>query len=287
MIKNKVMIALLLAMLAGITLIPSVSASENNEINAEVNMDDALTTEEKIISSIPSNQNSVENITKAKELLEKVKAQNLQEISDSVNKSTSGTQIKSATTVTLGTDKTLTTADIGNSGTSTSGAVPNFKDADYSTSYRRARASVLIGPGGYGTGGAWAWVGKSIYVSGSGSRSANIRMAGNIKGETSAFAGGQSNTDINLIVKDTTTGTSYTTSIYSQSAGGVGDYIVDESFNDGISVTLQAGHYYNIYVSVDGSTAVYYAGEAGSDFGPGDGDDGGQKVSYSSIVIDF
>ena len=114
MIKNKVMIALLLAMLAGITLIPSVSASENNEINAEVNMDDALTTEEKIISSIPSNQNSVENITKAKELLEKVKAQNIQEISDSVNKSTSGTQIKSATTVTLGTDKTLTTADIGN-----------------------------------------------------------------------------------------------------------------------------------------------------------------------------
>lgn len=191
-------------------------------------------------------------------------------------------------TVSLGSDKTFSTADVGASGTSwNSGAAPNYRGANYYKSSRQAKETILIGPGGVGSGGAWAWIGQSIYVSGSGSRSANIRMAGHIKGETSAFAGGQSNTNINLVVKDCTTGTSYSIPIYSQSAGGLGDYVVNQNFNNGISVTLQAGHYYNIYATIDGSGAIYGAGEAGSDFGPWDGDDGGQEVSYSSIVIDF
>jgi hypothetical protein len=58
--------------------------------------------------------------------------QNLKEISDSVNKSTSGIQIMSIITVSLGSDKTFSTADVGASGTSwNSGAAPNYRGANY------------------------------------------------------------------------------------------------------------------------------------------------------------
>lgn len=124
-------------------------------------------------------------------------------------------------------------------------------------------------------------------MSGSGSRAANIRMAGHVYGLTSAGAGGSSSTNVCLVVKDTTTGTSYSTTIYSQSCGGVGWYEYNQNFNKGISVTLQAGHSYQVYLQVDGSASVYAIGEAGSGFGPLDGDNDGKCVTYSSVIIDF
>ncbi|MDD2613711.1 MAG: hypothetical protein PHH67_00055 [Methanosarcina sp.] len=274
----------LVIFLVGMAFVPTASAIDT-KLSEEKSTKSIYCAENEIISKLSSNQTSSENSKKAEELINKIKAQNEQEISDSVNKSTSE-QISILSTVTLGTDATFTNADCGDSGTSSWGAAPCLKGSDYIKSSRRAREAVLTGPGGYGGGGAWAWVGKSFYVSGSGSQSANIRMTGYLYGLTSAAAGGSSSSDVDLVLKDSTTGTSYSTSIYSVSCGGLGWENVDQSFNKGLSVTLQGGHSYIAYLKVAGSASTYGIGEAGSDFGPGDGDDEGY-VSYSSIIVDF
>jgi hypothetical protein len=287
--KYRVQAFFLIMLLVCIVSMPISCAADNKVDTAENNTSNNFLAEKNLINNISSSQSLInpENVKKAEELRDKIRAKSLQEISDSVNESINTKQLQTLSTVTLGRDATFTNADCGNSGTSYSGITPNCKGADYSKSYRRARESILIGCPGYSQGSAWAWVGKSFSVSGSGSRSANIRMAGHIYGLTSAAAGGASSTNIDLIVKDTTTGTSYSTTIYSKSCGGVGWYECNQNFNKGVSVTLQAGHSYKVYMRIDGSTSAYAVAEAGSDFGPFDGDDEGECVKYSSIVVDF
>lgn len=144
----------------------------------------------------------------------------------------------------------------------------------------------VVGPGGWGGAGAWAWVGKQFYVSGSGSRSANIYMIGHMWGLTSAAGAGSAVSKITLVVLDKNTGTKYTTIVYHKSAGALGWFEVNQDFNHGISVTLMAGRTYVTYILVETQAAVYTVGEAGADFGPQDGDGAGH-VKYYSITIDF
>ncbi len=107
-------------------------------------------------------------------------------------------------------------------------------------------------------------------------------MRGHIYGLTSAVAGGNSNVEIDLVVYDTTTDAKYSTTIYQKSEGGIGWTGVDKDFSNGISVNLQGGHVYIVYIEVITSGAVYGAGEAGSDFGRFDGDylGGGVVLQY-------
>jgi len=190
-------------------------------------------------------------------------------------------------TVYLGTDRTFTTADYWNTGTSSWGLAPMFYGASTDPGARKDRAATVVGPGGYGGAGAWSQIGKTWLVSGTGSRSANIRMSGYMYGLTSAFAGGTGNTVINLVVKDLSTGTTYSTNIYSQGASGAGWCVVNQNFNSGVNVNLQAGHAYAAYLELQTSAAVYGAGEGGSDFGPQDGDDDGEGTYYNNIIVDF
>lgn len=268
---------------------PTVSASDNKSDKTETEISDIYSAEKNVINQLPSSNNSSEDAIKAEALRDEIRVKNQQDISDSVNNSLSVRQLTATatSTVTLGTDATFTTADYGNSGTSTWGAVPSIKGADYVKSSKKAREAVVAGPGGAGGAGAWAWIGKQFTVSGSGSRAANIRMTGYLYGLTSAFeTGGSATSEVYLRVKDTTTGTTYNSLVYSVSRSTLGYVIVDRSFNNGIGINLQAGHSYIAYLSVSGSAAVTGAGEAGSDFGPQDGDDEGY-VKYNSIVIDF
>jgi len=114
-------------------------------------------------------------------------------------------------------------------------------------------------------------------------------MPGHLYGLTTAVAGGSSNSNVDLVVKDMTTGTEYTTNVYSQSAGGVGLFEVDEDFNSGITVDLQAEQDYVVYLELQTSASVYGVGEARSDFGPQDPDIvyDGEGAWYSSVTIDF
>ena len=190
-------------------------------------------------------------------------------------------------TVYLGTDTTFYDASHGDSGTSSTGACPFFYGSDYYITANKAEAATVLGPGGYCSKGAWAWIGKSFYVSGSGSQTANIIQRGHIWGLTSAAAGGSSHAEIKFVVKDLTTGAEYSTTIYSKSEGGVGWTEVNRDYTKGITVNLQAGHTYIAYLLVETSGAIYGIGEAGSDFGRQDGDYVGEGAWYYSITIDF
>jgi hypothetical protein len=279
---------LILAMLlVCVVLVPAVSAKDNKLDQIETKKTDIYSSEKNIINQISSSSSSSGDASKAVALREKIKVKNQQEISDSVNNSLSIQPLAIMSTVTLGTDATYTTADYGNSGTSSWGLAPSIKGADYVKSSKQARQAVLVGPGGAGGAGAWAWIGKKFTVSGSGSRAANIRMTGHLYGLTSAFeTGGSASSEVYLNVKDQTTGTLYSTLVYSDSRSNLGYDVVDQNFNNGVGINLQAGHSYVAYLSVAGSASVTGAGEAGSDFGPQDGDNEGY-VSYSSIVVDF
>ena len=199
---------------------------------------------------------------------------------------TGDVQILAYDSVYLGTDKTFSNADYGTYGESTWGLAPWFYGSDYYLSSKKAEASSVVGPGGYGGAGAWSMVGKQFYISGTGSQTANIRMAGHMNGLTSAAVGGSSSTEINLVLWDLTTGTEYRTPIYSKSHAALGWTPVDRDFNNGVAVNLESQHYYIALLEVITDAATYGIGGGGSDFGRFDGDSG-EEVWYSDITVDF
>lgn len=188
-----------------------------------------------------------------------------------------------------GNGKTFYDADTGDKGTSKRGAAPRFYGSEYNLSANKDTAASVVGPGGYGGAGAWCGAGKPFHVSGSGSQTANGMMSGHLYGLATAVAGGSSNSNVDLVVKDMTTGAEYTTNVYSQSAIGADWSEVDEDFNSGITVNLQAEHDYVVYVELKTSASVYAIGEVGSDFRPQDPDIvyNGEGAWYSSVTIDF
>ncbi|WP_290596517.1 MULTISPECIES: hypothetical protein [unclassified Archaeoglobus] len=225
--------------------------------------------EKHLISAVDSSR-VIKSSKEVEKLLEIVHEMAKSGIEESVKAFSNSFTTKS--TVYLGVDETFYDSNCGDKGASRWGAAPAWYGSEYYFSQNKIEVATLLGPGGYGGASAWGWIGKSFYVSGSGMKPANIIMRGHIYGLTSAFAGGNSNVNVNLVVYDATTGTKYSTTIYQHSEGGVGWTGVDDDFNNGISVNLQAGHTYIVYVEVITSAAVYGAGEAGSDFGRFDGD---------------
>jgi len=99
---------------------------------------------------------------------------------------------------------------------------------------QKSMRSCTTGPGGYWRGaGAWALGWKSFMCQVLVLSQPNIRMTGYLYGLTSAAAGGSSSSDVDLALKDSTTGTSYSSfNVYSVSCGGLGWENVDQSFNN-------------------------------------------------------
>ncbi len=281
--KGKVTIGaiLIVALLASMAFMSSVSAQATSQ-----NVSDIGAKEKEVISQVTETGKFSKNVEAAEKIRKEIEREMEKEIETSVNNSFQK-ELTRGSVVYLGIDATFYNADEGDKGTSTWGVCPRFYGSEYYLNANKDEAASVVGPGGCGGAGAWAWVGKYFYVSGSGSQTANIRMEGHMYGLTSAFAGGSGNSNIDLVVKDLDTGTKYTTNIYSQSAGGVGWFEVDEDFNNGVAVNLQAGHDYIAYLELQTSAAVYGAGEGGSDFGRQDGDFDGEGTNYFHIKVDF
>jgi len=281
-------VLLLVMLLVSIAFVPVASAQE-----PIVSSIDSKEKEIKINLDADSKTNLEEAVKIRKQLNAVVKKdieRSFQELTKDIQahqNDEGAVQILTYTSVPLGTDKTFYTADQGSKGESTWGLAPWLYGSDYYLSSKKSEASSLVGPAGYGGVSAWSWVGKQFYVSGTGSQAANIRMAGHMWGLTSAAVGGSSSVEINLILWDASTGTKYSTPIYSKSEGGLGWTEVDSNFNNGLAVTLQGGHYYTALLEVITDASVYATGEAGSDFGRFDGDYSGEGVWYNSITIDF
>ncbi|MGQ9718607.1 MAG: hypothetical protein ACUVWK_01960 [Nitrososphaerales archaeon] len=244
---------------------------------------DIGSSEKSIITELNTFSASDSDLEEVERIRQEIEQEMKKQIEQSIN-----SLIESPTRagiVYLGTDKTFTDADKGDHGTWYSGLIAAFYGSNHILSEKKDEAACT---GGLGVGavGAWAWIGKEFYVSGSGSRSANIIVAGHMWGLTSAVGPGSAQSKITFVVLDRTSGTMYTTIIYQQVASGFGWYEVNQDFNNGVGVTLVVGRTYIAYVLVETSISIYVSAEAGADFGPQDGDPGGY-VNYSSITIDF
>ncbi|WP_406655767.1 hypothetical protein V7O62_08235 [Methanolobus sp. ZRKC2] len=252
------------------------------------NISDIGIKEEIAASKVPTTSDLAKATEEAEKIREKLEEEMEKEIAASIENAINDESIsvsRSSEYVILGTDKTFYSADDGDCGKLSWGIIPTDHGCAYSLSTKSSFAGSTVAPIGIGGASAWSWVGQSFYIPGSGSRSANIKMNGEYEGMTFAAAGGASESEITLVVKDTTTGTVYDTVVYSKSTGGAGYYPVDTSFNKGININLQGGHEYLVYLVVETSVSTYGYGGAESDFGPYDGDGG--VVKYSSIEIDF
>lgn len=244
--------------------------------------------ERELISRLSVSDYDQTRYDRAMATLESLKQQAWSDIEASICQQSNGDiQPFTLDTVYLGTDRTFSNADRGDKGISNSGLAPLWIGCNYDYGSKKDTAATLIGPGGWGGGTAWSWVGKEFYVSGSGSRTANIYITGHYYGLLSAAAGGASDVTIRLVVKDQSNGQQMYTTIYQDHEFGWGWSEVNNNINQGININLQAGHSYIVYLELVTSATVAGAGEGGSDFGPDDGDYNGEGAWYSSITIDF
>lgn len=189
-------------------------------------------------------------------------------------------------TVYLGTNRSFSSAGWG---VYWSGYSPDYCESLVVLSGNNAYATTTFGPLGLGSAAANAWVGNQFTVAGSGSRVANISVAGSYIGDlfATAVGGSSAGVEIYLVVKDDTAGTSFSTQITSRSEGFGISRIPLTSFNRGLSVLLQAGHDYSAYISIEASASLYGAGMAGSQWGTPSIGDYSKYVKFTSISITF
>lgn len=193
--------------------------------------------------------------------------------------------------ITLGVDRTYTTANWGEANHWTSGGCSRWEEADYILSERRARAVAYPFLSGWCTVHAEAKVGFMTLVYGFGSQAANIYAIGHIKGLTSAFGAAAAESHITFEVKDLTTGTLYSTTIKDVSAAVGQDLSTDEDYNVGLNLVLVAGRSYVMYIHIHGIAQLFaifpVTGQARSDWGPWPTNAFGESIWYNSITIDF
>lgn len=189
----------------------------------------------------------------------------------------------------LGTNDTIYDAKNGDAGKYSSGWTPKAWGSSYDLSDDQAEAAIVTGPVGAGSGTAWAWIGREIYVNGSGSQTANIIGRGNITGLLTAGAAAACEGRVNLVVIDYATGgTRYDDVIFSKGDGGYESTSVDDYFNNGMSMVLEGGHGYMVSLELEAEVTLAGSGEGGSDFGDGDYDGGdAQGVFFDNIEFRF
>lgn len=189
-------------------------------------------------------------------------------------------------TVHIGQNKVFSDTNYGDAGTTSWGLVPSMHGSYWNQWDRKAYSATLVGPGGLGGVGDWAYVGRFFDAEGSYSQSCNVRMTGYTAGYVYAVSGAYADAYIDFFVKDCTTGTIYSTQIWAGQTGGLMYADRYNSFNNGISFTMIPGHRYIAYLQVTTGGNVGGIGSACADFGPSDGDSG-EYVRVDSITVEF
>ena len=194
-------------------------------------------------------------------------------------------------TVELGVDKTWSTANWGNSGTGMSGlGCTRYLGAGYDTVNRRALVNTWAILMGFCTLEAFADVGQSFFVTGSGSMVASVRMNGHYQGEVHALVAASSSVSLELHVKDYTAGTEWSTVIANPSCGAACVIDPNSDFDKSVVAKFDAGHWYLVYLHIYAKASLYaffpVLGEAKVDFGPYDDDSGGGSW-YNWFLVDF
>ncbi len=189
-----------------------------------------------------------------------------------------------ATSVSIGTNQSFSSADAGNCGYGGSGVGTHGEGFSISG---WADSGVYLAA--FGDIGSWAWVGNQINVTGSGSRSATIRFTGSYNGTIYRLTNANASARVRVSILDLTTGAE------------LGGYAIlnatanstySSTYNKTVTVTLQAGHSYALRHGV--ATAVNCSApgtQAESSFcntdiwGQWTPDPGNPGVTYGSISL--
>ena len=182
----------------------------------------------------------------------------------------------------FGQDTTLY-PEFHNMGTEESGGVADWKHADGDSNNNEMEAGVITG-GGYGTGTAWAMLGRTFKVEEEeGSEWATISVTSDVLGQMSSYNDGDQYAKVYLEVEDLDDDEVHDDTMFEKT-----DYIgnIDETVEGSVNVNLQAQHSYGVEIralaecTVDGD-----AEEAGSDFSRDD--DGNHHVAWEEGNIKF
>lgn len=187
-------------------------------------------------------------------------------------------------TITLGTDKTLSTCDTGNYDGS------RYLLADWAANYSASGkwADVSTTAGGVGEATCWAWVGPQVYVSGpAGSKQhAYITFRGSYDGSILGGISGSSQGRVRVSVWDFTRGSEIAGAVVWEdtSQNDIAKY-GRGSITQSIGVYLEAGHTYAFRFGVSVASVQYGVNISRTDFwnnGPGP-----EGVDAASVSVDF
>lgn len=189
-------------------------------------------------------------------------------------------------TVTKGTDKTITSFNASNSGTSKTGLVSVSAKADGPGKY----ADVAAISAGLGSGDTWAWTGAYIYVSGSGSQYTKVKFWGPYKGSIiggpTGSASGKVRVSIYDLTDDQEVGSGYTAWDRTCSNGiqvNTGNQSLSGQY---ASAYLQGGHYYLLRYGVSNAVSVAGVNPSQTDFWNSSGS-GPEGIDCTQIMVDF
>lgn len=157
-------------------------------------------------------------------------------------------------------------------------------DADYYTSSKRDESTVLIGPAGFGSAWARSEVGvKFKFINAPSIFPVDFNMQGYYEGALTAFVGAQAGIEMNLVVKDTVTGSKTSQTIIDEDTGVFALKEYHENFSNSVTVMIRNDRIYIVYLEVISTASIGGLAEAGSDFGHHDLDSG--HAMYNTITL--
>lgn len=197
--------------------------------------------------------------------------------------------ITAATPVNMGTNVTFSTANSGNSGYSGSGVGTHGEGFSAIDNPQWADSGVYLNS--LGNVGSWAWVGNTILINGSGSRSATITFSGQYSGNIYQAGNASASAKIRMSIQNTSNGSELgAITLIDTSASG--NY--QNSYTKSVTVILQAGQTYALRMGVstaascsipalhNQSSATFCNTNTYGDWTPGKN---GEGINYTSIAI--
>ncbi|HHW40475.1 MAG TPA: hypothetical protein GXX19_04855 [Syntrophomonadaceae bacterium] len=197
-----------------------------------------------------------------------------------------------STTINIGTNKTFTWADAGNSNYWGSGYGTYGEGFGFANEPGWADAGTYLGFI-QGNAGSWAWIGNEIYISGSGSRSATITFKGSYKGSlVTTNSNGEASARVRVSVEDLNTSSDIGGNTVFERTRTGSQLNYQGSINAPLTVTLQAGHRYALRIGVASSCSVSLSTcQASAAFCDGDiwgqwaPAPGGNGITYTGIEL--
>ncbi|ABB14073.1 hypothetical protein [Carboxydothermus hydrogenoformans] len=274
--KKRILVILLLTIFLILILFASVSFADQNPMSVELGTRDLTAEQIKQLKKDPDRLTKRAKMDVIYLLSQADKEMNAAEAYNTGNT----VSAMSANTVYLGSDATFYVADMGNKGHST------FGIAGASERYSSYTIDSHTWTTGLGSASSWAYIGKTIYVSGAGSKGAYIRFKGSYSGSTvPGFLGGIAGAEVKVTVYDVTAGSQIgsSTILLVNDSIGIGSQFTNVPINLSIYVVLQAGHTYCLRYHLSTSVSNYSPQMVISDFW----DDTNSGIYMDKVTVDF